>query len=666
MTLLTDKTDSKRILKAKIPSWVVLSTYEVKNQRLENEINQQYLLIDRQLHVEKEVFYSQFVVKLLDELGVKEHSNIQIHFDPTYEKLMIHHIDVIRDGQRIDKLSYARNQLMHKEVDLERRVYDSHLTAIFILEDIREGDILDCAYSIWGFHKILKPHYYGYVSLQYHVPVHKISQRLIVDASRQLAVKSYHASVDPQIDPLNGNLKVWSWEKTNVPKIKQESYQPAGDDVKEWVEISEYSSWQSIVDKFIPDYAHLEMYESSPELDEFIEHLKSQTLPSEQKIIQVVQFVQDKVRYLYLGSETTAYTPSHPSKVFKRRFGDCKDKTQLLRYLLYRLGVESFPCLVHTENGARLIHRLPSPLAFNHVTLEISFDEKIYWIDPTLSLQGGVLETIYFPDYEYGLLIKEGKGELLPLPQPKHMKWVHVISYFDISSDDSVQFHVKTVYKYFEADLFRSRVLSQGVESLQSMYESYYRSVYRNLKVVSPLEIIDDRQANVITVFEQYEISHIWQKNEHSNCCEFLVAASYLQSYLHYKIDPVRVYPLEIECPVEIFEEIVIRDFNGICSPPSDQWEQDIGCIKVKCEKFKEVDELHFQFSFESLEKSVATHDLIKYLDLLEKFRQDFCITLERPLVKEKKKEKSFFSKVFRYEIFIIVFFGLSLLLRWI
>src|SRR5262249_46223415 len=129
-----------------------------------------------------------------------------------------------------------------------------------------------------------------------------------------------------------------------------------------------------------------------------------------------LRFVQDEVRYLGFEEGVMGHMPHDPFLVFQRRFGDCKDKTFLLHFLLHLMGISSTPVLVDISAGKALTEMLPTPFAFNHIILRITIDDVDYWVDPTISLQGGSLVKNYFPNYYWGLPLAKGTSSLVPLP----------------------------------------------------------------------------------------------------------------------------------------------------------------------------------------------------------------------------------------------------------
>jgi len=84
------------------------------------------------------------IVRVLDEVGgLGTASQIEIQFDPTYQTLVMHHLFIERDGKQIEKLEASRVELLQRETQLERRIYDGRVTASIVLQDVRVGDQIE-------------------------------------------------------------------------------------------------------------------------------------------------------------------------------------------------------------------------------------------------------------------------------------------------------------------------------------------------------------------------------------------------------------------------------------------------------------------------------------------------------------------------------------------
>jgi hypothetical protein len=126
------------------------------------------------------------------------------------------------------------------------------------------------------------------------------------------------------------------------------------------------------------------------------------------------------------------HQPHPAADIFKNRYGDCKDKVTLLSTMLKELGVDSYYVIINTERGA-MSSSTPANLKFNHAILAIALPAdldaaalparlshpkwgQLLFFDPTDtftpfgSLRGEL-------QANFALLVAQGGGELLPLPQ---------------------------------------------------------------------------------------------------------------------------------------------------------------------------------------------------------------------------------------------------------
>ena len=92
--------------------------------------------------------------------------------------------------------------------------------------------------------------------------------------------------------------------------------------------------------------------------------------------------VAEDVRYVGLEFGDGAYCPRAPSLVAKTEYGDCKDKSNLLRKLLGYHGIESDICLVGPGPG-RIPENVPDLRFLNHAVLAIDLEKTTWFCDPT-------------------------------------------------------------------------------------------------------------------------------------------------------------------------------------------------------------------------------------------------------------------------------------------
>ncbi|MEO1088257.1 MAG: hypothetical protein AAFY88_28845, partial [Acidobacteriota bacterium] len=222
-------------------------------------------------------------------------------------------------------------------------------------------------------------------------------------------------------------------------------------------------------------------------------------------------WVQDEIRYFASVMGPHSHAPHAPADILARRYGDCKDKTSLLLHLLDRLGVEAWPALVNSTSGRGLINRLPSPSVFDHVIVAARLGDRKVFVDPTLSLQGGV-EALSVPSYGYALEIRPDTTDLTPVTLPDDaVPSTHAVYTYTSLGDDGAPFHLKIVSTFSGADAesLRHTLASTSLEDLQETYTGFYSSDTHTVSAHRPIDVTDDRDANRVTTVEHYEVTYV-------------------------------------------------------------------------------------------------------------------------------------------------------------
>lgn len=490
------------------PQWVVNQDYEANPNIETNEISYGLLTLlnDEQIHIPKQERFFRYVRKITDNVGVQDGSSVSIDYDPTYQQLFMHDITVIRQGKQINKLNVNDFQTIRKESNSENYIYDGSLNAIANLADIRNGDILDFSYTIKGFNPIHGDHFSGVTILNDYQPVGKINYYLI--SKKKLIYKAVNTDIEPKISSYNG-YKTYNWQAnlTETPNFE--------DNLPSWylayknVFVSDFETWDDVVNWALGIYK--DNSNLSQELKTKINNIKNDFKFERQRIKATLKFVQEDIRYLGLESGIGAYKPFTPNKVFKQRFGDCKDKSWLMVTMLRNMGVEAYPVLINSAYGESLHQFLPSPKVFDHVVVKVvdSFDNHLYY-DPTISNQYGNYKDISFPDYGKALVIKPGVDSLEKI-NSNSKDLVEVYDIFDLPKVGGPgTLNTTTVYRDSEADIMRARYKSSSISSISKDFKSYYDGFYEGVEVLKDPVFIDDTIDNKITVEESYKINEIW------------------------------------------------------------------------------------------------------------------------------------------------------------
>lgn len=492
------------------PDWVLKQDYKTAINISTEEIAYGYviLLYDEQIHIPKQQYYTRIVKKITDNVGIQEVAEIGDIYDPKYQTIKFHKIDVIRNGEIINKLDVNNFQVIRRESSSESFIYDGRLTAMTNLSDIRKDDVLDYSYTITGFNPIHNGNFSGAYSLNNYVYMNKSNVRLL--SKDDLNYKLFNSELEPSITSTNG-LKTYRWISENVKNIEIDYESPNWLIEHQNLFVSNYKTWTDVIDWGLDLYNVKDKISSA--LKAKVEAIKSTSEEDSDRIVSTLEFVQNEIRYLGLEDGIGSYKPFSPNKVFNQRFGDCKDKTLLMVTMLKAMNIEAYPMLVSTTLGQTLPEILPSPKIFDHVVVKVIHKSgRHLFYDPTITNQKGTYDKIYFPNYVNGLVIKDGNSNLEKI-QNFSDNLIEVFDDFyleDVGKGATLK--VKTNYYEYEADKMRLYYKNNSLSAIKKDFKGYYSSYYENIEVIEDPIIKDDSLNNKLTIYEQYKLQDIWEE----------------------------------------------------------------------------------------------------------------------------------------------------------
>lgn len=491
------------------------------------------------------------VSKIRSSSGLEKASQLELDFEPSFQKLIIHYIRIRRGDQTIDALNLREIKVIQKETELNQRLYNGTLSAIIFVRDVRVGDAIEFAYSINGENPILGGRFADVLTLCSYDPIDHLRYRLLWPEGRKLNLKNQKTDLQPVVQP-SGLETAYIWERNNIPALEVEDNTPEWYDPVPSVELSEFVSWGEVAKWAVPLYQLKTPL--SPELKKQIEKWRSEQRTPEARVLTALRFVQDEVRYLGIELGPHSHQPHDPSSVFAKRFGDCKDKALLLSTLLNNLDIEAAPALVNTRAKRLLDERQPSPYSFDHVIVKAKVNGQVCWVDATASLQRGGLAQLYTPEYERALLIREDTRELARIPvTPADQPTTVVKEVFRAESDDAAAtLEVITTWRRDDADVMRYRLAKTSLDEISKDYLNFYAKTDPAIVAEGKPQVQDDPQANVIIVTEKYRIPDFWRDPQRYFYPESVYSSLEKPKTLK-RTQPLRIpYPLHISHTTEI------------------------------------------------------------------------------------------------------------------
>jgi len=174
--------------------------------------------------------------------AVEKAANIPITFSPDSQRLTVHALAVLRGGRHIDKLPTARVELLRSEAGQESTPYDGVVTATFVLDDVRAGDIVDVEYTLSSEPSVSGELYNSTLPLAASEPVDTLRVRVLNRVRRPLRYSVLFADVTPRVTR-HGDVSELTLERTSVPAMHVEASTP--EDAIPWprLRLSEYMTW---------------------------------------------------------------------------------------------------------------------------------------------------------------------------------------------------------------------------------------------------------------------------------------------------------------------------------------------------------------------------------------------------------------------------------------
>ena len=448
---------------------------------------------------------------LIENTGAENAGEINISFDPQYQKLYVHEVKILRGNQVIDQLQLSNFKIIASETESSRFIYNGTYSAYLILDDLRKGDKIVTSYSLKGFNPVFGNKFFDSYSLQYYEPIGVVHVSYMVPKERSITFRNYQGAVAPKEELKNG-YQYYSWEETDLPGYDYEDYTPAWYNEYQWIECSEFKSWHEVgqwaksVNEILPleKKSPLQMYadnlwrEAKEDLNEYFR--------------LAVDFVQNEVRYMGVEIGEYSHRANSPHKVFNQRYGDCKDKSVLLATLLTYKGIDASLVLAHTYRGDGIDKELHSPGSFNHMVLQAKVDGRVQFIDPTITNQAGNIRYRYFPYYGQVLVLNDSE-KLKESPKEDGGR-VSIEEKYLMKNDGTARLEVKSIYTRYRADNIRSYFMNNARKQIQKDYLAYYSEKHRAIVEEKPIKFIDDGEANQVQVLEYYSIDEDFASKE--------------------------------------------------------------------------------------------------------------------------------------------------------
>jgi transglutaminase-like putative cysteine protease len=359
--------------------------------------------------------------------------------------------------------------------------------------------------------------------LQEDIPVRQVTLTLQLPSSYEY--KEAWANTDP-VEPVASGSNRWQWTKSDIPAIEKEEHRPYLGALAARMKINYFGAgvtynndgWDALgkwVDSLLADRRG-----TTPEMVEKVRQLTAGKQDFDGKARAISEFIQSEVRYVAIEIGIGGHQPHPAPDVFRYRYGDCKDKANLMSTMLRESGLSSEFVVINTHRGVAR-QDFPS-LSFDHAILAIDVPpgtdvskyrsivtskagQKLLLFDPT-DPYTPLGEISADKQDRYALLVTAGGGEVIhtPILDPEANRIVRR-GIFSITPEGSISGNVTEARSGEHASDWRGAFHSSNEqERTKSIENSVTRSLttakIQNIK----LEALDQRNADLVT---RYDVS---------------------------------------------------------------------------------------------------------------------------------------------------------------
>ena len=550
------------------PAWTIRR--KVKNLERVDGYPITMLLLDRQIAPDRSARYTRYVRRLETAQAVQEAGRIEFDFDPSTQLLLIHAISIFRDGELTNYAKLDQVEVIQRERDLDKGIYAGSITALILLKDLRTGDVIDVESSIVSDDDIFPNHYWFTENLGHPLPVgHQYFSWLAEDhGGFKVAIDNSdsESGLEEEEEDTEWGLRK-TWSRAHTPALDLPPLLPIGLNPFENISITSFQSWGGVAAEIADLWKRTE--KPGKKLPQELKNLKKKHSGSEVDLIEaLVAFVRDGIRYQGVEVGRLGLVPEDLCTIWERRFGDCKEKTSLLRWLLRKCGFDAHPALVSIELRGKVAGRLPSPI-FDHVVVYLQYEDRHYWIDPTVISQRGSLATWNSLPFQKALLISKETSEFLDIAEaPGEQDFVRVSESYHFQGNDA-SMSVRQEFHGTEADGIRGVLDSNGRSSIQKMFTEMVTSTRPEAELTTDLEVSDDPLTNIIVLSGAFTAPDAFKPNPETGrmMCEFIPHAVIDKIHGIDKSD--RKFPLGLLHPTEAFHSIELNhpDAKGAVVP---------------------------------------------------------------------------------------------------
>lgn len=231
------------------------------------------------------------------------------------------------------------------------------------------------------------------------LPIHKARLEIIVPVSVKIKYQLFGSDTNKIKFTLvnSGKFQTYTWEASQMPAYTEDEFSP---NVRYFsphiiIHISELLSSNKVQpimgtleDLFSWHFSNVKKLSQTihPDIIRYTDSLTGNIQSAEQKASELFKWVQQNIRYIAIEDGDNGFVPREAIAVFRNRYGDCKDKSNLLKAMLQSAGLHSGLAWVGTRNLPYSYSQFQSMANDDHlICIWWEYPDKPVFLDATTS-----------------------------------------------------------------------------------------------------------------------------------------------------------------------------------------------------------------------------------------------------------------------------------------
>jgi len=321
-------------------------------------------------------------IKILKE-SAKDMGEIPVSYEKGREKLTdISACTITPDGE---KHPYSRIQDFNTYEGY--RMYSDYRYKIITLPEVNIGSILEYETTKISKGRPIKDTFWYYSTLDSTIPIKEHRLTITFPKSLNIKYKGFNIEYEPKITEEQATV-TYSWHIIEQAKHERntESFSPplGMESITNYIEFSSIDNWAGISGWYYS------LIQKNLKINSRIKKATEEAIEGQSGIRDktrgIFEYIQENFRYVSMSFGDNALEPHPTNKVFRNKYGDCKDLSLLCMAMLKRAGIKSYMTMFNTELDITDPQQdLPIPSFFNHILLLVEDPEKgDFYADPLL------------------------------------------------------------------------------------------------------------------------------------------------------------------------------------------------------------------------------------------------------------------------------------------